>query len=116
MTAISKRRNDVAKKRWLGTAIALLLLAIVPLVGLYSRWFSESAPDTAMVGSLSMTSDRYAGSIIVSTPNQTDCRQYKWDNTTGKMTDGGTANCNATINANGGETRLNAIADGFRNR
>jgi len=62
--------------------------------------------------------DWYSGSIIFTSPNSDDCHLYKWDNSTGRLERHGAGSCPSASNSQstGQQKRVNAIADGFRNK
>ncbi len=92
--------------------------ALVGFVGLVGWQFYVGTSTQAPVAAEPAATDRYSGSIIVSSPNRDSCRQYNLDNATGKMKDEGVFDCTSGANgqASGQQKRVNAIADGFRNR
>jgi hypothetical protein len=109
----TERKTRAQKARWLGPSVVIIVLAGIALNGWL--WFPAPHPTTIAVSPAA--NDHYSGSIVVAEPNRDTCRRYKLNNATGKMTDQGAGDCSAEANgSNGQQTRINAIAEGFRNK
>jgi cytoskeletal protein RodZ len=104
----NKRIHTSRSRLW------MILIVFVPFLGLAGlfgwRMYAGSLPPE----NSSSARDQYVGSIVISSANHNECRQYRLDNATNKIQDDDKNEC--TRIGNGQGTRLEAISNGFRNR